>query len=494
MDEAGPAGDDMKRSLCLSVPDPRRTILRTGLLVTFNFVLIALTAGCNLQNAQVKSGDNGSNGSGPKTERAPGRANPTSDAAVSDPGPAIVLPDGGIDAMDVAPANSCPTVSPSDDKDLDGFTVAQGDCNDCDKAVNPGAFDVPANKVDEDCNGTADDEPADCEAGLPLDGDATAAAKAIGICRVASGGVPGQPSATGNPRAWGLLKASYVFPDGSTASLAGAGGFLGIGGTCGKAGTPPNPLSHGVLPLFGKMLKPRRGPAMAALSSGIARSGVTDIQPFGESPSSAEMCTRSRAPMGFPVSSEPTCGDTRSLGISDATDANDGIALELVLRVPTNASALSFDFNFHTYEYSDYICSEYNDHFVVLLKSKAPDLPANQNIAFDSQSNPVSVNNGFVEVCDPFTYRGRKNGVPFTRQFPCKLGNGELDGTGFEEHAATGWLQTRANVVPGEEVTLRFAIWDAGDAVLDSTVLLDNFTWDAKPGSNVTMRAPPVVE
>jgi hypothetical protein len=81
-------------------------------------------------------------------------------------------------------------------------------------------------------------------------------------------------------------------------------------------------------------------------------------------------------------------------------------------------------------------------------------------------------------------------GIPFTREFPCKLGNAELVGTGFEKHAATGWLQTRSNVLPGEELTLRFAIWDAGDAVLDSTVLIDNFTWDAKAGTTVTTRAP----
>jgi len=55
---------------------------------------------------------------------------------------------------------------------------------------------------------------------------------------------------------------------------------------------------------------------------------------------------------------------------------------------------------------------------------------------------------------------------------------------------ATGWLQTRSNVVPGEELTIRFAIWDAGDEALDSTVLIDNFGWSAKPGMTVTMRPP----
>jgi hypothetical protein len=59
-----------------------------------------------------------------------------------------------------------------------------------------------------------------------------------------------------------------------------------------------------------------------------------------------------------------------------------------------------------------------------------------------------------------------------------------------ENHAATGWLQTHANIVPGEERTLRFAISDAGDDALDSTVLVDNIAWAAMPGNNETIRPP----
>ena len=47
-------------------------------------------------------------------------------------------------------------------------------------------------------------------------------------------------------------------------------------------------------------------------------------------------------------------------------------------------------------------------------------------------------------------------------------------------------------MVPGEALTLRLAIWDAGDELLDSTVLIDNFRWDAKPGSTVTVRPPDI--
>jgi hypothetical protein len=47
--------------------------------------------------------------------------------------------------------------------------------------------------------------------------------------------------------------------------------------------------------------------------------------------------------------------------------------------------------------------------------------------------------------------------------------------------------------VPGEELTLRFAIWDTADQILDSTVLLDRFVWSATPGRVIAER-PAVVK
>jgi hypothetical protein len=409
----------------------------------------------------------------PTTMRAPDAFTPAT--APIDVGPRIELADAPPEAA--APIREGCNSPLNADGDQDGYTSADGDCNDCDKQANPGAFDVPANMIDEDCSGKPDDEPAACDEGIAIEGDALAAAKAIGICRTAS------LDARGKARTWGLIKAAYVFPDGST------GAIRAFDHPCGTAGDPPNPLSHGVLPMFGTMIKPREGTRMAALSSGVARAGKINLGRRGSSPGGAKMCTRSLTPMGFPVSSYSTCGDLKGQGSS--TNANDAIALELTIRAPTNASALSFDFDFYTFEYSEFVCSDYNDAFVALLFSRSPEVPPNRNVAFDSQKNPVSVNNGFVEVCTPFTYEGRTaGGQPFMRRFPCALGTGQLEGTGFEGHAATGWLQTQTNIVPGEELTLRFAIWDAGDEILDSTVLIDNFKWATKPGMNVTVRPP----
>lgn len=372
---------------------------------------------------------------------------------------------GGTDVINPPCENS----DPNADSDGDGYRGADGDCNDCSAQMNPGAFDFAGNGADEDCNGVPDDEPSNCEAGLPMDGNNPMdAVRAIGLCRTAIG------DATGAQRTWGVLGAGYVFADGSTSSQQPDSGF----GTCtgnGGFGSPPNALSHGVLSGFGPAVQPRDGEAMLSLSSGVARAGVN-----GDSPGGAYMCTKSATPPGFPTPSTAACPGT---DIDDTPIANDPIALEIRLRAPTNAKSLSFDFDFYTYEYPVYICTEYNDFFVALLYSQHPNNPPNKNVSFDSQGNPVSVNNGFLEVCQPGNHGGKN--------FPCPLGTAELTSTGFEDHAATGWLQTTTSVVPGEELTIRFAIWDMGDEILDSTVLIDNFQWDVDEGQTGTNRPPP---
>lgn len=357
---------------------------------------------------------------------------------------------------------------PNDDQDHDGYTMAQGDCNDCDAHVNPGAIDVPGNNIDEDCSGRADDEPTACEDGTDpggVDNDALTGAHALGLCRTATA------------HTWGVLSARWVFPDGTAASLTPAqiGSMFGQG-ICvsggGGEGNPPHPRSHSILTSFGHV-RPREGQTMLALSSGVAQAAAVD-----RSPQRAQMCTRSKTPDGFPIPSAAACPNQH---IADSNDAYDGVALELEIRAPSNAYGFSFDFDFYTYEYPQYVCSRYNDFFVALLDSRHPSTPANKDISFDKRGNPVSVNNAFVEVCSP--------GVAGGKTFDCPLGRSELEGTGFDtsaNSAATGWLRTHAQIVPGETFKLRLAVWDMGDEVLDSTVLLDNFQWVAERGQATT--------
>jgi hypothetical protein len=86
----------------------------------------------------------------------------------------------------------CVAGTADDDFDKDGYTEKQGDCNDCDKGVNPDAVEViaePENgmtppSVDEDCDGEKDNVLLPCDEGLVINSaDPMDAVKAIGLCK-----------------------------------------------------------------------------------------------------------------------------------------------------------------------------------------------------------------------------------------------------------------------------------------------------------------------
>lgn len=354
---------------------------------------------------------------------------------------------------------------PGDDDDGDGFTVAEGDCNDCSAQINPGAYDFPDNGFDEDCSGAdATSAESTCDTGLAIDsGSAQDAARAIGLCRFVSEA----------SRQWGVISAKFTTATGEPVRVDPV-------------------LAAGMLPRFGAALPPQ-GDALLALSSGTARA---PDQPGFES-----ICETSRdgiggaPPEGYPKDSTSCPVSIFGTLLSGLVDlfggANpiilDDIALELRLRVPTNTAGLSFESAFFSAEYPDFICSQFNDFYVVLMDPK-PEGLQDENIVFDSNSDPIGVNNGLLSVCEPGVHGGK--------MFPCAQGTELLAGTGFEQHqcivgsgrsgASTGWIRTRAPAPRGEIVRLRFALWDTSDGLLNSSVLIDRFQWDQE--------APVVVE
>jgi hypothetical protein len=366
--------------------------------------------------------------------------------------------DGGEGAHGACPYHD------STDHDGDGFSAAAGDCNDCDPNTNPGAFDVPSNGVDEDCDGTADDEPTGCDTQAALDSaDPMNAAFAMDLCRKTS------EAATGQQRTWGVVAATYIAPDGSNA--------------CGVACTtdPNYILGHGNLTHLGKNKPQNGGTHMLALSSGTARDpadpGYKDVSGFDK------LYIVSPAP-GFPAPA-PACP-----GVVTG-QPHDGAALRLVIRVPTNAQSFTFNSNFFSYEFPDYICSMYNDAFVVEMSPAPAGASTGGNVVFDQAGNPISVNNALLQACGAQMAGGKK--------FTCPLGPSSLAQTGFGadtagvSHAATGWLQTQVNIDPalkGQDITLVFALWDSGDGLLDSTALIDNFQWSTQPGQSTPVTQP----
>ena len=331
------------------------------------------------------------------------------------------------------------------DSDGDGYPLKY-DCNECDPNVNAGAFDVPGNGIDEDCNGTPDDEPEDCDKSLPMAAtDAFDGAKALGLCKKAT-----------DDKMWGVVEATWVKPDGTSQT---------------------QPLGQGVLPSFG-VNAAQTGGAVLAISSGTARgpndSGYKSVGGYSKGYTSG-------TPAGYPKES-PACSGGAGGGFGGA---NDGAALKVKIRVPSNAKSFKYQQNFFTYEFPSFICSTFNDFFVTIMDPKPANLP-DGNIAFDQDGNPISVNNSLLQVCKPQPAGGK--------QFNCPLGDSTLAGTGFEGHAATGWLTTTAPVdtVRGKEITLMWTIWDQGDGILDSTALIDDFQWsvDAADGTQTLPSVP----
>lgn len=323
---------------------------------------------------------------------------------------------------------------PDEDKDKDGYSLAQGDCNDCDPNINPGAIEVIVSEpvgdaglpapADEDCNGVIDDAPGPCDDAIALaDLDPLNGAKAIDLCKQAAG-----------PGDWGVVSAAYVRAD----------------------GTPfPGSAQIGILDAFGPNVKPQLGARVLGLSSGRAR---TPDHPDACGSLTCGGTGAGIAPPGFPQD-VPNC--------SGSLNINDDVGLEVKLRAPKNATGYSFLFTFYSFEYPEWVCTSFNDQFIALV-SPAPAGSVNGNISFDKQKNPVSVNIAFFDVCAG-----------------CPLGTAELQGTGFDvwdDAGATSWLKTTAPVTGGEEISIRFAIWDTGDSAWDSTVLVDSFQWIANGG------------
>jgi hypothetical protein len=348
------------------------------------------------------------------------------------------------------------------DLDDDGFSRANGDCDDCKRDVGPAAYDFPGNGTDEDCSGQ-DATLAELTCDVRLQDDdlnPEDAVRALDLCGTKQGASSGRQ---------GLNEVHFARLDPNKEGLG-------------------DPRQLWLPERFGAIL-PRSGARLLVLSTGVARDVEADDY---TSPCDAFSTEGVAPPEGFPQDSQ-ACGRTP---ISQGALAFDDVVFELSLRAPINATAFAFDSLFLSYEYPDYVCSRYNDFFVVLMDPPPEQADEDDNILFDAQRDPVGVNSALLAVCEQAEARR----VP--REIACAQGNALLKHTGYgaEEAscgeprdgkdiggASTGWLHTEMPIRAGRTFRLRFVLWDSGDATLDSTVLLDNFRWlNTAPSGNTT--------
>jgi len=376
--------------------------------------------------------------------------------------------------------NVNPTVQ---DSDGDGFNVCGGpsgkpaDC--CDNVlcagnpnkVNPAAFDVPNNGVDEDCSGSDSTSLTTCDSGLPSNSANLAEyARAVDLCK----------TTTENNWDWGYISGAFTLTNNSGS---------------------PNAVQRSIRTGFGTGLPPQQGSSIAILSTGAA-ADQTDTNP-NYSDFQTGLAINSTAPFpaqwyaanGNALPNAPGC--PAPAGAS----ARDSVMMRFRVRAPTNAQSFSVRMNFYSSEYPEWVCSEFNDFFVTIVTD--PDdtypgiagNPADGNIArYVSGNNTFAVGvnilraasglftqctNGATNQCAAGT-NTNYNGCTSTTQ---------LAGTGFQivENAegcfngptggATGWLNLQGNVEPGEIFEVRFAIWDTSDSLYDSLVVLDDWRW-----------------
>ena len=318
----------------------------------------------------------------------------------------------------------------------------------------PDGMPSPDKKVcgdgtDNDCDGTKEEMPTTCDALASLDKTKPLDyARAIELCDTdhtcdLDKKCPGELACVDN-KCRRVLKASF------------------------NSGSDPR--SRTISKLLAKAKNaslngPRMGESFAILASGL-----TEYDPYnGVCPQQGTMFGNTG------VDPDPKASDK---------EANDMSELTLEILVPTNARSFSFDFHFLTTEYPDFLDTQFNDTFWVHLESKK----FKGNISFDKNGTPIRLNSAFFDICDPYPPK------PKTSQF-CTQSAKELDGTGYylecysqtePAGGSTGWLTTTAPVEPGEKITLTFSIFDKGDEILDSHVLIDNFRWKLDPAQKPT--------
>lgn len=394
------------------------------------------------------------------------------------------------------------------DADGDGY----GACIDCcdvvgqcsnPALVNPGAYEVVGNDLDDNCNGEIDEEPVVCDGGLSeTSREGLDYAFAMDLCQTT------EEAAQGVDKTWGVISARLSLADGTGS---------------------PDPQQTAIPGSFG-VNNPLLGDAFATLSTGLATAGTDNGRfQFGEDmetrvPAPADWLAANNGEVPNPAECPPP--ELRGGDSGLPTDANDSAMLTLRVRAPTNANSFSVRMFFMSSEFPEWVCSRFADFFVTLIRSDAEGNPDDGNIATYLDDNdvrwPVGVNLTFVAEglfaqCENSTMacHADDDNVEPAEYTSCESTD-LLAGTGFDlrnpddpdepdrpdysqpwqgDHGrlcapdeliggGTGWLTMSGNVEPGEVFEVRFVIWDATGHLTDSLVILDEWEWSVEAATS----------
>jgi hypothetical protein len=163
----------------------------------------------------------------------------------------------------------------------------------------------------------------------------------------------------------------------------------------------------------------------------------------------------------------------------DAAFINDALSFSLSLTAPEGVTGFSIDYIFMSQEYEEWIGSQFNDKFYIVLTAPTTTDGAATIINYTACSDPAAYFD-FQQGGDKWCYVA----INAAASEPCDAPNTNIGGTGFECTAggsSTGWLGTTWSIAAGETFELVFHIHDAADQSYDSLVLLDHFRWETGP-------------
>lgn len=155
----------------------------------------------------------------------------------------------------------------------------------------------------------------------------------------------------------------------------------------------------------------------------------------------------------------------------DGFDANSLVDLEITFVVPEDAEAIAFDYQFGTVESPEFLGSEFQDFFEAQLFDPDGNV---ENIALIN-GEPVT-----VDTAD--TVANTPGGTSANPEPPLP----EPPDVAYNSVTELQEVERGVAQFQGEEMTLRFRVGDATDAIYDSAVFLDNLRFvgdvDIDPG------------
>ncbi|MBN2724748.1 MAG: SUMF1/EgtB/PvdO family nonheme iron enzyme [Deltaproteobacteria bacterium] len=357
------------------------------------------------------------------------------------------------------------------DNDGDGFSEADGDCDDDNEFIHPAAVEICNDGVDNNCNGETDGEEGD------HDGDGEVRCNIDDTTADCDDNNAGRSHLNFEVMGNGIDDDcdEVIDEDPYDCDCSGSPDRAEAIGLCSgvtSISSYYDSESNGVAGSFGA-LSPQYGCNFLGLSTGeVWSTSVQGGTSFNEN--------------GNPVSvtgcMECTVEDTQNEdwahpgpeGCCEDNMENDPARVRIQLVVPSNARSFSFQFIVLSAEYPEYVHTGFNDTFYAVVHSTALDDVMNVSFApADLPSDtlqPMTINNGYFE--DPRV-------PPVT----------DITGTGYEVYynnpnpqpdvigSSTGWLTTTSPCTPGEVLTIDFWIHDELDHIYDTSVIIDNWQW-----------------